>query len=328
MALVSPSVLYIHSVHELTPLGVVEVNGASVQTLTDFDNFSSRMASISPSTTQMAAYRPSNTATSACPTIDSTFLAAPTLPPRPFPLACDCMMDLVTCIADESVMESDLFTFLCGNSPTACQGIATNGTTGTYGAYSMCSLRQKTSFTLSNLYDNASACTQSNLGTPRTPSPVNSTCSFYLQQAGQSGTGTITSYPNVAVATGPANTGSGASSRSSSSGLSTGAKAGIGIGVTLAVLALIGGLLFVFWRRRKQKNKLKPLKTETAYSKAELPAEEGNRELNGRRPHNLDGNARSEVHGDTAPQELEAPSATLSGPWNPSEMPANEEVIR
>lgn len=197
-----------------------------MQTLADYEIFSSRMASISPSTTQMAAYTPSNTATSPCPTIDSTFLAAPTLPPRPFPLACDCMMNLVTCMADEAVMESDLFDFLCGRSRAACAGIATNGTMRTYGAYSMCSLRQKTSFTLSNLYPDASACTNSNLGTPRSPSSVNSTCSFYLRQVGQSGTGTITSYAaNAATINPETNGGNTGSSESSASGLSTGAKA-------------------------------------------------------------------------------------------------------
>lgn len=86
--------------------------------------------------------------------------------------------------------------------------------------------------------------------------------------------------------------------------------------------------MLLLWRRRKQENNTEIIKTEAVYSKAELPADEGNPGLNGRGPYNLDGNPRSEVHGVTAPQELEAPSATLSGPWSPSEMPANEEVIR
>lgn len=57
--------------------------------------------------------------------------------------------------------------------------------------------------------------------------------------------------------TAAATTASGAAATSSvssdqSSGLSTGAKAGIGVGVALGVLALLGVVLFLLFRRRKR----------------------------------------------------------------------------
>ena len=69
-----------------------------------------------------------------------------------------------------------------------------------------------------------------------------------------SSTGTITS--TSALSTSKTSPSSSASSTAASSGgLSTGASAGIGVGVAVGVLALVGALIFFFWRKRSNKKK-------------------------------------------------------------------------
>lgn len=128
---------------EVNDYGLVTIAAdASVSTLADFNAWSTQIASVSPSSVQASAYTPTNSAQS-CPTVDANWQVSPSgLPPTPNESVCNCEVSTLTCVASSSVTDEqigDLFSQVCGyNSGKPCVGIATNTTTGTYGAFSMC----------------------------------------------------------------------------------------------------------------------------------------------------------------------------------------------
>lgn len=192
--------------------------------LPDFSVLSKQLASIKPSSTASSAYKVTNTVARSCPTVGADWAANSNLPPIANPDVCDCMISSLNCMAKTGLSgneTADLFDYICGKDNSACNGILANGTTGVYGAYSMCTPYQKLSFAMNKFYlDNNKASTacdfsgQASLNS--SPSPA-STCSAILSAAGSAGTGSVTAIPTGAGTT-----------TGSSSATSTSKKAGAG----------------------------------------------------------------------------------------------------
>ena len=194
----------------------------------DFDNLSTQIAKVNPTGPNFASYTPSNSP-QACPTT-STWQAATALPPTPNEAICSCMMSSLKCAAKSSLSDTDVakqFAYIC--SPTVggvnnCEGILANGTTGAYGAYSMCNGTERLSWAYNQYYLNqTSTNTQNNQacdfsGTAQTQSAkAASSCASITSQAGAQGTGTVTNAPAATDISGSGNGNGGSSGTSSTS---------------------------------------------------------------------------------------------------------------
>ena len=208
-----------------TSIGLVTIGSdKKATTLTDFDNLSTAMASVKPSGPNSASYSPTNSP-QACPTTD-TWKAATALPPTPNEAVCNCMVSNLTCVAKSSLSDDDVtsqFDYICNPKlGNFCSGVNANGSTGKYGAYSMCSANQRLSFAFNQYYldqtatntDNNNPCEFSGAASTVRPK-VASSCTSIIDQAGAAGTGTITNAPSVTGKS--SSTGSGGGSSSSSS---------------------------------------------------------------------------------------------------------------
>ena len=125
----------------------------------------------------------------------------------------------------------DFFGLICGLSKSACAGIATNASTGDYGAYGMCNPMQQLGWALNSYYEQqlgagngASACDFSGSATTQAAVSPTGQCASLISQAGSAGTGTVTSAP---TATGGSSGGSSSGSSSGSGSSSTGSSAGV-----------------------------------------------------------------------------------------------------
>ncbi|KAH0550875.1 hypothetical protein GP486_007762, partial [Trichoglossum hirsutum] len=103
-----------------------------------------------------------------------------------------------------------------------------NGSTGVYGAYSMCSSSEKLSWVFNEYYlankKNAQACDFAGNATIQAAATASGSCQTLLNQAGPGGTGVVTSVPSA--------TGSGSgssSSKKSEAGLTTVPRFSFGI---------------------------------------------------------------------------------------------------
>lgn len=208
-------------------LGLVSVDGSSASKLPDYANLQSELASIAPSAVNSASYSPSNSA-QACPTVGSDWNAATALPPTPNAELCDCMDKALTCVPSNEVTTEnvgEVFGVLCGlGTGSQCDGIATNGSSGTYGAYGMCNPMQQLGWALNAYYEQqqaagngASACDFSGSASTQSPVAPTGTCASLVSQAGGGGTGTVTSAPTNTGSSGGGSSGSGSSGSGSSS---------------------------------------------------------------------------------------------------------------
>ncbi|KAL9055370.1 MAG: hypothetical protein Q9162_003567 [Coniocarpon cinnabarinum] len=151
---------------EANEFGLVSVDGNNVSPLADFTHLSSRMASVSPSSTNSDSYNPTFSPTN-CPSVvtsaapstadasEQQWLAPATpLPPSPNPELCSCEMSQLQCVStsDNQDTYQDDFNYICGQVRGACAGINTNITTGSYGVYGMCSPQQQLSFAMNKYY--------------------------------------------------------------------------------------------------------------------------------------------------------------------------------
>jgi hypothetical protein len=194
----------------------------------------------------MNDYNPTNTAAAKCPSVNSDWGAVATpLPPTANADACACMMDTLSCTVDSKVDEKDygdLFGIVCGyQGGKFCAGINKNVTEGdSYGAYGMCNTTQQLAFAL-NAYNKANGdCDFSGSATAKQAAQTTAAkCAPLLEQAGEAGTGTVTSAP---TGTGGTGSGSGGSSKGAAPGLTVPSfETGLlGLGAYLGVAALSG----------------------------------------------------------------------------------------
>lgn len=212
---------------EANDYGLVKVTNGNVQPNTDFDNLKSVMANdVKPTGVQANSYSPTNTAAQSCPTEDSTWNAVSSpLPPSPNKELCSCMLDTLACAVKSGTPETDFgdnFDYICGHDNKACDGIANNGSSGTYGAYGMCNPMQKLSFVMNNYYNDQkagpSACAFGGAGATKSSSSPSGTCSALINQAGTAGTGTVTSSPTAKAGGGSGGSGGSSGSSSASAG--------------------------------------------------------------------------------------------------------------
>jgi len=136
------------------------------------------------------------------------------------------MVQNLTCVAKSGLSDNDVqkqFKYICDPAQGSnCAGVNANGTTGKYGAYSMCNSTERLSFAFNQYYlnqtatntQNTSPCDFSGKAQKVSPKPASS-CKAINNQAGAAGTGSITDAP---TATGGSGTGSGSGSSSSSKG--------------------------------------------------------------------------------------------------------------
>jgi hypothetical protein len=200
-------------------LGLVELNGDTVDKLADYTALQKQLLAVKPSSTASSAYTVTNTEARSCPTVGSEWSASSKLPPIANPTLCECMVESLDCSAKSGISGNEtanLFDYICGQDNAACTGIESNGTTGIYGAYSMCTPAQKLAFVMNKFYiDNNKASTacdfSGNANLNSSPSPASS-CSALLDAAGTAGTGTVTAVPTGAGST---SSGAGASATSS-----------------------------------------------------------------------------------------------------------------
>ena len=209
-------------------IGLVSVSGSTASKLPDYSNYQSAIASVSPTVLNAASYSPTNTALRSCPAVGSSWDASPTLPPTPNQQLCDCMVADLSCVAKSSVSDEsagELFDFICGGK-TDCSGISGNGTTGKYGAYSMCDLKSRLSWAMNSYASGQSssnnmACDFSGNATSQS-SKASGTCSSLISGAGGvAGSGTSTAKPSGNGGSGSGSSGSSASSSKSAAGATT-----------------------------------------------------------------------------------------------------------
>jgi hypothetical protein len=154
---------------------------------------------------------PTNTVAQGCP-VESTagssaWEASATLPPTPNNQLCGCMVQNLTCVAKPGLTDdviAALFGTACSpvNGVSVCGGITANGTTGQYGAYSMCNSTDQLSWAFNAYYleqlssnsANTMACDFGGNATTQSPTLSNA-CATLVNQAGAAGTGTVTSAP-------------------------------------------------------------------------------------------------------------------------------------
>lgn len=170
--------------------GLVSVDGNTVSTLTDFDNLSRQIATVSPTGPNSASFTPTNSP-QACPTQDADFSAAASpLPPVADSGLCECMYNSLGCTVADSVSSDDygdLFGVVCGLQDGICDGIAANGTTGSYGAFGMCNSKQQLGYALNAYYqanNNPSACDFSGSAATVAAATPTGSCVAALSSAG------------------------------------------------------------------------------------------------------------------------------------------------
>ncbi|KAJ5691693.1 CAZyme family GH72 and CBM43 [Penicillium malachiteum] len=201
--------------------GLVSViDSTSVSKLTDFTSYSNEIATASPSSTNKASYTPTNTVLQTCPTEDSDWEAASSpLPPTADEELCTCVYDASACVAKSTLSDTKLGKLLgvvCGY--TDCSGLDANGTTGAYGAYSMCGVKDQLAFALNKYYserdESATACSFGGSASTKATTSATGTCSVQMKEAGTAGTGTVTTEATATAdsSSGSSSTGTGSSS--------------------------------------------------------------------------------------------------------------------
>jgi len=142
---------------ETNDFGLVSaVDSSSVSTLADFTSLSSQWAAATPTGIQSSSFKPTNTAARSCPTVQAGYWdSAENLPPTPNQNVCTCQVNTLKCKVKSGTSNdtiSALFGEVCGLSAKACSGISGNTTTGTFGAFSMCSAEDQLSIALNAYY--------------------------------------------------------------------------------------------------------------------------------------------------------------------------------
>lgn len=233
--------------------GLVSTAGGQVAPLADFTSYSSQIAKITPTSTFASNYVVTNTFTASCST-GASFSASPTLPPVVNQNVCGCMMNSLNCIAkiglDAGAAESR-YEQLCGTSSEDCPALHGNGSNGTYGAFSICTINQRLSWALNELYRYSSeGCIQDASAQYQSSIYSSGDCEEVMYEAGHYGTGTITTFPTSTGSDNSVYTNYPIAYGVESPYLSNGAIAGIVVGSIIVLTALVLGCVKLCCMRR------------------------------------------------------------------------------
>ena len=266
---------------------------------------SAQLGSVHPSTALMDNYVPTNTAPSLCSRLNwnikttnvvdkshTTLIGEITtdLPHTPSARLCACMMETLQCISNQADVHNDsIWREHCENSfdNVLCTGITNNYTSGVYGTYAGCSVRERQSWILNQLLvselEDPAACTSIG-GVTKSYVPSNSRqpdCDAFLRQAGTAATGKIT----FTATDLPLNT------TTMGHALKPAARAGIAVGIIICILLLAAvtfGVYTLLKRRRAVQTE-----NEMGFVKPELPD-------NSKSPiHELEANLVQEIDGES-----------------------------
>ncbi|KAK6536406.1 1,3-beta-glucanosyltransferase gas1 [Arthrobotrys megalospora] len=178
---------------EANNYGLVSVDkGGKVTKLSDYTALQGQLDDITPKSVKLTSYTPTNTKARACPAQDDNWKAATNLPPKPDQPTCECLRSQLTCVPAANLAEkkyADIFGYICGQlGEGGCDGIATDGTNGIYGSYSMCDAEIRLGWALTKYYESqnsaASACDFERQARVATPTTLNSTCEKMVDAAG------------------------------------------------------------------------------------------------------------------------------------------------
>ena len=197
---------------------MVKLDGNEATKMSNFDNLADQIAKVKPSGVEMDSYEPTNTALRACPT-DENWQASSTLPPTPNQELCSCMTKTLTCVVSDDVKDDDmedLFDTVCGYKGV-CDSITPDAVKGVYGAYSMCNVKEKLSFAFDTYFQQQlakgngdTACDFKGSATKQSATEAEGQCSDLMNQAGEDGTGVVTSVPSGTGGSGDSATSTGA----------------------------------------------------------------------------------------------------------------------
>ncbi|KAG0696269.1 carbohydrate-binding module family 43 protein/Glycoside hydrolase family 72 protein [Suillus ampliporus] len=235
----------------------ISTDGSTVTTSSDFTSLQAQYAAVSPPTSP-AQSTAGTTSYPSCPQQNSTWLAANTLPPTPNLAACQCLENNLSCqftptTSNYSAIVGSLLDYACsliGQVGGNCNAIATNGTTGQYGAVSECDPTVMLSYVMSEYYvatgANAQSCSFGGNGTvnskaPSSASGANSVASSCLASATSTSVPTLPAGASSASGSSSSSGGSGGSSTSAASVVLADARTLMGMGV-LVVAGIASGL--------------------------------------------------------------------------------------
>lgn len=212
--------------------GLVSTKGNSVSKKQDFDNLSSQMQKVTATGVNSADYSVTTSVGRSCPTVGSDWMAASKLPPSPNSDLCECMYDSLECVPVDDISAKDikgtydwLYDLRSKGKIDAVSGVDSNGTSGVYGAYSMCNAKQRIAFAM-NRYakkaGGASACNFSGKATSKSATSATGSCSAQMNSIGAAGTKSADT--GLAASSGAADGGSngGGGGSATSSGLAKG----------------------------------------------------------------------------------------------------------
>ncbi|KAG8982831.1 1,3-beta-glucanosyltransferase gas1 [Tulasnella sp. JGI-2019a] len=226
--------------------GMVNISSdaQTVTTGSDFALLQAQYGNVTVPTTPAQSAAGSNTQAT-CPAVSATWLASTTLPPTPEAGVCSCLQQNVvscgfsnTASNNTSPILGDIIAYTCSALPALggdCTPIGSNGTTGTYGPFSVCDPTTQVNFAISQYYQlsnrNAAACSFSGNATVVSTGPATETAAASAASSCAAAAFTGTTVPAAPSSTaantkgGSTATGSGSSS-SSTGGSKSGAVGG------------------------------------------------------------------------------------------------------
>ncbi|KAF2257548.1 hypothetical protein CC78DRAFT_483433, partial [Lojkania enalia] len=309
-----------------------------------FSALAKRFATVT--TAKASPATPANATPASCPmSTPGNQSVSLDLPPRPYAKLCSCMMDTLSYVATET--DDFVKTFpmpsivanICEGERN-CGGVMGNGSTGVYGAFSVCNKVEIWSWAATGYFgrhrnaSNESALGQSVTFRKTLPQNNDPDCPFLLEQVGQDGTGTLTAtareqvVSTVAPTPIPTSAARNAPAASPTKGMTTGAKVGIGIGtVGIAVFLVLGGLLFLRQRRMQEKKHMDgeidqnfgkvemDASDEKAFARVvEAPAVIPQIDSSSEEIHEMPGEGRPGELGDAASHELDGGDEVMNWP--------------
>lgn len=177
--------------------GLVQTHGNQVSTLPDYSYLSMQIQKATPVGVNSNAYTPTASAGGACPTVGNNWQAASALPPPINNQLCSCMYDSLDCVPAGNIspkLYSKTFSYLGGEG--VLSGITGNGTSGTYGAYSMCNAEQRLAWAMNRYYltkgkKSAKACNFNGAATLKSATSASGSCATQMSSIGAAGTGSV-----------------------------------------------------------------------------------------------------------------------------------------